>query len=145
MIRIGAIILHILVGLFGLMGGYAAISEPYGPFGIPVDVLKNGPFENFLIPGLTLFIVIGGGHIITSITIIKKMKYYMYAEGIVAAITVGWIVIQCWVMEEINGLHIAIFCIGVIQGLNALGVIMQEKRYPYDIIVRKVNSIIGKK
>lgn len=119
MMRIVAIVLHVLVGAFGLMGGYAAISEPNGPFGISLDVLKNGPFRNFLIPGLTLFIVIGLGHIITSIAVIKKFKYYMYVEGIIASITLGWIVVQCWIMQEINGMHIAIFSIGVIQGLNA--------------------------
>jgi len=143
--RVVVIVLHILVGAFGLMGGYAAISEPNGPFGIPLDVLKNGPFNNFLIPGLTLFIVIGLGHILTSITIIKKMKYYMYVEGVTAAITLGWIVVQCWVMEEINGLHIAIFSIGVIQGLNALSIIVREKKYPYEIIVETIDRIFRKR
>jgi len=139
-LRVITIILHFVVGVFGLMGGFAAISSPNGPFGISTDVLKNGPFSNFLIPGLTLFIVIGIGHIITGIIVIKRNKYFPYVQGIMAAITVGWIIIQCWVMQDINALHIVIFIIGSVQGIHAGLELIKNKMFPVNIIMKKIGN-----
>jgi hypothetical protein len=133
--RIFAFLLHFIVGVFGLMGGYAAFSTPEGPFGIPTSVLKHGPFTDFFIPGLTLFIVIGLGHLVTGFLVARKIRHYPFTEGVMAAVTLGWIIIQCWVMEDVNGLHVAIFVIGLVQGFHALLVILKEKAFPYDILV----------
>lgn len=138
-LRIVTIVTHFLIGIFGLMGGYAAISAPEGPFGISTDVLKNGPFTNFLIPGLALFVVIGIGQILTAVIVIRKNKYFPYVEGVMAAITIGWILIQVWVMQEINGMHIAIFVIGALQGIGASLVIMKDKMFPVDVILGRLN------
>ena len=132
--RIVAIVFNFFIGAFGLLGGYAAISAPGGPFGIPLEVLKNGPFTNFLIPGLALFVLIGLGHIITGIYMLRRGKFASYAEGVQAAITLGWILIQCWVMEEVNGMHIAVFSIGAVQGLYALIDLVQRQQFPFDRI-----------
>lgn len=132
--RIVAVIFNFLVGAFGLMGGYAAISTPEGPFGISPDLLKHGPFSSFLIPGLALFIVIGLGHIFTGVYMLRRGKFATYAEGIQAAITLGWILIQCWVMEEVNGMHIAVFSIGAVQGLYAMIDLARRKQFPFNLI-----------
>ena len=136
-LRVLTIILHFLVGAFGLMGGGVAILSPDQPFGIPPEVLKNGPFTNFLIPGITLFIIIGLGHLLTAVIILRKNRYYPYFQGIMAAITLGWIFIQCWVMEEINGLHIIIFTLGAVQGINALMVIYRDRMFPFTLKMLK--------
>jgi hypothetical protein len=134
--RIIVLFLNCIVGIFGLLGGYAAFSTPQGPFGISTDVLKNGPFTDFFIPGLTLFIVIGIGHIATAIMVLRKVSLYPYIEGAMAAITVGWIVIQCWIMQEINAMHVAIFCIGIVQGFYVLVFIIKNKIFPYKYLHR---------
>lgn len=132
--RILAFLSHFIVGVFGLMGGYAAFATPEGPFGIPTSVLKRGPFTDFFIPGLTLFIVIGIGHLFTGFLVARKIKDYPFMEGVMAAVTLGWIIIQCWVMVDVNGLHVAIFAIGLLQGVHALLAILKEKAFPYDML-----------
>jgi len=132
--RILSFLSHFIVGVFGLMGGYAAFSTPEGPFGIPTSVLKHGPFTDFFIPGLTFFIVIGIGHLVTGFLVARKIKHYPLVEGVIAAVTLGWIMIQCWVMEEVNGLHVAIFAIGLVQGVHALLAILKERAFPYDML-----------
>jgi len=62
------LILHGFVGLGAMGGGMMAILNPDGPGGMAVDVLKNSPFSNFLIPGIILFTVIGLGNIFSAIT-----------------------------------------------------------------------------
>lgn len=137
-LRILSIVLHFIVGAFGLMGGYAAISQPSGPFGISPDVLKNGPFTSFLVPGLALFVIIGVGHLFTAVIVLRKRKLFPYVEGVMALVTIGWIVIQCWVMEEINGMHVSIFIIGAVQGLSALLILIKNEMFPVDIIIQRL-------
>jgi hypothetical protein len=49
------------LGLSALGGGGALIVSPSGRLlgGLPLSILEHSPFENFLIPGIILFIVLG--------------------------------------------------------------------------------------
>jgi len=58
-----------------------------------------------------------------------------------ALVTIGWVVLQCWVMEEINGMHISIFIIGAIQGLSALLVLGRNRMFPVDLIIGKLDKL----
>ena len=54
--------LHAFVGVGAVFGGLAAITNPKSPLGIPIEILKNSPFNDFLIPGIILFTLIGLGN-----------------------------------------------------------------------------------
>ena len=49
------------LGLSATGGGGALIISPSGKLlgGLPLSILENSPFNNFLIPGIILFVVIG--------------------------------------------------------------------------------------
>jgi len=52
--------LLLFLSLGALFGGGVLIIDPSGDlFQMPVIILQNSPFNNFLIPGLFLFIVLG--------------------------------------------------------------------------------------
>ena len=54
------LILLALLGIGALFGGAVLIVSPSGNlFGMPLSMLDKSPFTNFLIPGLTLFVVLG--------------------------------------------------------------------------------------
>ncbi len=107
--------IHIFVGVGALFGGMAGILSPSGSaVGITAsEALKNGPFTDFLIPGIFLFVVLGLGNIIAFIT--AKNKYQPYISGCFGIILCLWIVIQCYMLYTINVLHIIFFIIGIIQ------------------------------
>lgn len=48
-------ILHLFVGIGAVSGGLAAITNPTEPLGASVELLKNSPFKDYLIPGIILF------------------------------------------------------------------------------------------
>ena len=49
-----------LLGLGAIFGGAVLIVSPSGKlFGMPLSMLDNSPFNNFLIPGIILFSVLG--------------------------------------------------------------------------------------
>ncbi|MDR9755346.1 MAG: hypothetical protein RJR35_01140 [Thermoanaerobacterales bacterium] len=110
-------ILHIIVGIGALFGGMAAILSPSGKaVGISAaEALKHGPFTDFLIPGIFLFVVLGVGNIIAFITAKYKNKYQAYISGCLGVILCLWIIIQCYMLYTINALHIIFFIIGALQ------------------------------
>ncbi|MEI7979538.1 MAG: hypothetical protein WCI53_11895 [Bacteroidota bacterium] len=60
-----------LLGLGALFGGGVLIISPSGKlFGIPITMLANSPFHNFLIPGIILFTFIG----LIPLTVIYALK-----------------------------------------------------------------------
>lgn len=128
-----SIALHIFIGIGALAGGFSAVSNPESPMGISPDMLKNGPFDNFLIPGLFLMIVLGCGNLIAAAFTIKQHKWWPYMSGGMGDILVLWIVIQCLILFTIAGLHIIFFILGAIQSLLAIGVIYQKKLFPVNL------------
>ena len=68
-------ILHLFVGIGAMFGGLAAITNPQAPLGISVEALKNSPFNNYLIPGIVLFTIIGLGNVISALMFRYKLKF----------------------------------------------------------------------
>jgi hypothetical protein len=102
----------ILLGLLGIGaigGGIILIISPSGALlGIPVSEYKNIPFDNFLIPGIILFTLIGVIPLLLIIALIKKPEsklaemlnifndmHWSWSYSIYAAfLLLGWIHIQ---------------------------------------------------
>ena len=64
------------LGLGAIFGGGVLIISPTGKlFGMPLSLLDNSPFTNFLVPGIILFTVLGIVPIGVTIALIKKPAY----------------------------------------------------------------------
>lgn len=124
--------LHYFIGFGAIAGGFGAVSNPTAPMGISTDMLKNGPFEDFLIPGLFLMIVIGLGNVLAGTLAIKGHKWWAYLSGAMGDTLIMWIVIQCFILSTIEALHVIFFTLGVIQGLIALFILFKEKKVPFN-------------
>lgn len=119
-------ILHLFIGVGACFGGIPVIIDPSGePMGISPEILKNAPFDNFLIPGLVLFFVIGVGNIITGTFAKKKSTFQGFYSTFMGIILVSWIIIQCYMLKDINVLHIIYFVLGLV--LVILGIILIRK------------------
>lgn len=56
----------LFLGINGIVGGVLMLSDPHGsPMGLSVSDLERTPFQSFLIPGLVLLLVWGGGSLLT--------------------------------------------------------------------------------
>lgn len=130
-LRIPIIILHYFIGIGAIAGGYSAVSNPTSPMGASTEYLKNGPFENFLIPGLFLMLVIGLGNLITGTLVLKKHVLWPYFSGAMGGILIAWIVIQCLVLATIESLHVIFFIFGAVLGLYAIAILFKNKQFPF--------------
>ena len=63
-------------GLGAIIGGGIFIISPMGKlFGMPLSILDNSPFTNFLVPGFILFTILGLFPIGAMLALIKKPDY----------------------------------------------------------------------
>lgn len=70
------LILLAFLGLGAIFGGGVLIISPSGElFGMPLSMLANSPFNNFLVPGIILFTVLGIAPVGVTIALIKKPEY----------------------------------------------------------------------
>jgi hypothetical protein len=128
-------ILHAFVGIGALAGGLAAITNPEEPLGVTVDALKNSPFENFLIPGIILFTIIGLGNILSATTLALNSKFQGYISSVFSWALVIWIVVQCIMLEDIVPLHIIFFVIGLVEAIISTGILFEQRLFPADFIL----------
>ena len=75
LIRYALGLLQIFVAITAVLGGFGLVSDPSGTkMNVPLELLKNSPFTNYLIPGLVLLIVIGVGHVLAGIVTFLRNK-----------------------------------------------------------------------
>lgn len=126
---------HLFVGVGAMFGGTAAITNPINPLGIPSEMLKYSPFDNFTIPGIVLFVVIGLGNVLAAISIKRKWKFYSYTSNFFSWTLVFWIVIQCIMLRTIAFLHILFFAIGLVGAVLGAIVLLNQRLFPANIVM----------
>jgi hypothetical protein len=141
LIRSLMLLLHVFVGVGAFAGGLGAILNPVAPGGASVELLKTGPFETFLIPGIILFTLFGLGNLAAAAWLVSHWKQpdrgaliHGYASGILGAGLIIWIVVQCLMLRMIVPLHVIMFCVGAVQGLYALKLLWERSAFPVSLV-----------
>jgi hypothetical protein len=125
-LRIIAIALLSFVGFTALYGGWALMIDPSGKLmNLSVEKMQFSPFEDYFIPGLILFVILGWGSLILLPILIKRKEK---ANGflVLAGMTLScWIAVQMIMMSEINWLHMVYIIVGL--ALLVLGIRAKSK------------------
>jgi hypothetical protein len=127
--------LQLFVGIGAIGGGMMAILNPQGPGGMPADALKNSPFNNYLIPGIILFAVIGLGSIFSSVMIYLRSKFIGYISSVFSWALVIWIIVQCIMLNAIASLHVIYFIIGLVEAALSAVILFEQRLFPANIIL----------
>ena len=113
-IRIISIFLLLLVAVNALAAGYLFIVDPSGSrLGITISWLKHSPFQDFLIPGMVLFMVNGVFNLVAALFATFKWDHYARLIAFQGMILTGWIIVQMIFMRDIHFLHVLLGAIGV--------------------------------
>lgn len=127
--------LLLFVGIGALFGGGAGVLNPQNPLGAPIELLKNSPFSNFLIPGIILFAIVGLGSIAAALAVYFRWKYYGYISSVFSWALVIWIVVQCIMLRAVGALHIIFFMIGAIEALLSAIILFDQRLFPANLIL----------
>lgn len=118
-------LLLLINGISALVGGWILFTHPDGSaMHLSLDLLEYTPFNDFLIPGIILFVVNGVFSLIAFNAVTHNYKsayWFVLAQG---AILTGWIIIQIILIRTIHPLHIVLAVIGF--ALIVLGLICRN-------------------
>ncbi len=114
-VKILAILLLFVNGIGAVYGGLQFIADPTGSkMQMPLSYLEKSPFDDYLIPGIVLFMVNGIFSFFTVATIFlgtKKYPWFIMVQGILLA---GWILIQMMLLRMFYApLHATFLVVGV--------------------------------
>ena len=97
-----------------LYGGYNLIKYPDGSsVGLSLTLLKHSVFDNYLIPGIILFVCNGLYGIVVSVAVlfnISKNGILVIFQGCILS---GWIVIQLMLIRTFSPFHIVLGITGI--------------------------------
>jgi len=95
MTRLLLLLLHLVIGVSALGAGQSLIVEPDGGgLGFDVAWLDGSPFGDYLVPGLFLFVVIGGLNLAAFVGQLRRLWWAPVASLAAGVILVTWIAIQ---------------------------------------------------
>jgi hypothetical protein len=77
-LRIVLIVLTAFLALTAIGGGISLMANLYAP---PVEQLQGSIFKSFTIPGLALFLLVGGGSLVATIFLIGNNRFAFFASA----------------------------------------------------------------
>jgi len=86
-------------GLSGIIGGIGLVRDPTGrSLQIPLQWLESSPFENYLVPGLILLIVLGLYPLFIFYGLLKNKNWAWLATLILGIALMIWIGTEIWII-----------------------------------------------
>lgn len=129
--RFSLILLLFVLSLSAMGGGWMLITDPSGEsIKFPPDLLKDTPFNNYLLPGLILFTFIGVLSLFTTILAVLNKSVYSKLAVIEGIILIGWLSIQLVLNNSFYTpiLHLPLYLIGALLVTVGLWIIRLENR-----------------
>lgn len=89
------IILILFQGLSGIWGGTMLVLDPSGSLlQLPLQLLSDSPFQDYLIPGLILLILLGILPLVIVYALWKKVSWSVSGALLIGIMLVVWIGVQ---------------------------------------------------
>ncbi len=88
-------LLILFQGLGGIWGGIGLILDPTGEsMQIPLSWLNGSPFQDYLIPGIILFLILGLLPLLVLCGLWKKWSYSWYSSLLIGVALIIWIIVE---------------------------------------------------
>ncbi len=131
---ISLIVIEFFNGLSGLAGGFGLIGDPSAAsLGMEQAWLQGTPFNNFLIPGIILFVFNGLGNTLAAVLSIRKHPYYPHVAMFFGIGMMIWIVSQVAFIGYKNFLQPLYFSTGLVQTLLGIVLIQSKNNSPAEL------------
>lgn len=91
MVRHALGILLVVGALSAFAGGVYAMT---GAPGVPLEWLERSPFVDYRIPGLILFVAVGGAFLVAAVAVLGRARFASVAATAAAAVVLVWLAVQ---------------------------------------------------
>jgi hypothetical protein len=111
------------LAITGFMGGIGLVAGLNAP---PVDTLKGSIFKDFTIPGLALFVFVGGGALLAAILLVRKSKFAVLFATVSGIIIMFFEFVEVLAIGSPAGiaqvLQVFYFGLGVLITITSIGI-----------------------
>jgi hypothetical protein len=97
---LGTLLVILAFNAFG--GGYYGMA---GAKDVPGEWLKGSPFSNYFLPGLILFVCVGGSALFAAIMVFRRHELAGKTAMISAMIVLIWIIVQLAIIGYVSWLQ----------------------------------------
>jgi len=126
-VRIASLIVLSVVGITALLGGAALAIDPSGQsMSLNMEGLAGTMFDDYRVPGIILFLVIGVLSLSVAVLTIGNAKNYPVLIFYQGVILTGWIMTQIYLLPETHYMQIVYGLFGIM--LMLLGSYLLLKR-----------------
>lgn len=94
---LGILLLFVAINAFA--GGYYGMA---GAENVPVAWLKGSPFHNYFIPGLFLFVCVGGSALFAAIVVFRQIRIARKAAFSCGIIILLWLTVQIAIIGYVS-------------------------------------------
>lgn len=108
-ITLGVILAFVALNAFG--GGYYGMA---GAKSIPIEWLEGSPFRSYFLPGLFLFVAVGGLCLFSSVAVFKNRKIGRSGSFMSGILMLSWILVQVSIIGYVSWMQPAIFITGLV-------------------------------
>jgi hypothetical protein len=113
LLRILLIVLDGFLALTAIGGGIALLAGLYAP---PVEMLAGSPFKSYTVPGLALFVLVGGSALVAMMLLIRRHPMASLASAAAGGIIIIFEIVEVLVIGSppavSRNLQIFYFAIG---------------------------------
>ena len=106
---LGVLLAFAALNAFG--GGYYAMS---GAKGVPIEWLNGSLFQDYFIPGLVLFFIIGGAFLIAAILVFGRSRIARVATFTAVIIVFIWLGVQIAIIGYVSWMQPATACVSLL-------------------------------
>ena len=115
---LGLLLVFGALNAFG--GGYYGLS---GAPGVPVEWLAGSPFDEYFVPSLILFVVVGGTLGLAALAVLAGLRVARGSAFVAGTIVLGWIIVQVSIIGYVSWMQPATF-------IGGLAVLMLASQLP---------------
>lgn len=109
-------VLQVFIGIGAVGGGLGLVLEPSGEnLRIPIDLLHNSPFSNYLVPGIFLLAINGLGNLVGSVLSFRRYLYAGETAMVLGVFLVVWIILQVYWIGSFHWLHACYLGLGLLE------------------------------
>jgi peptidoglycan/LPS O-acetylase OafA/YrhL len=116
----GLIVLTAIQALGAIPAGIGLVSDPINNIGMPISILEGSPFNDFLIPGLILLVVLGLFPLAVVYGLVRRRQWGWWLSLAVGAGVVIWIVTEVAVLGYLSGAGIGLQIVFGLVGMAIL-------------------------
>lgn len=117
-----------MVGVGATTAGIGFILQPDGTgVGVPLNLLKDSPFENYLIPGIILLTVNGICSLIGAILVFKEYHYAPIVVSLLGTALLIWMLAQIYWIGMQSWLQPSFLVVGAVELFLGFSLFRQQQ------------------